>query len=311
MQRTPLPEELAQRSFTSSDAIAAGVPRSRLRANDLANVSRGIFVPIGLSLVGSAALAAYSQTHPQAVLSHLSAARLWGIPLPPWAENDWRIHLAKPPSSGKPRRGNVVGHRLALREEEITELDGVTLTSPERTWLDLASLLAVPDLVVAGDYLVCAHGQLHPCPRSAICSGTDLVRVMARHHGMRGMKTARMAYELVRVGADSPPETKLRLALVDAGIPEPELNAILLDTEGRPSVWPDGAYRKYRLSLQYDGDHHGGAEQYQRDIRRLERTRYLGWEEIRFSKADLEGDRPPAVEKVRQALWARGWRASR
>lgn len=311
MQRIPLPEQLALRSFTSDGAKGAGVTRSRIRAQDIANVSRGIFIPTGANISGTAALAAYTQTHPQAVLSHLSAARLWGIPLPPWAENDWRVHIAKPPSSGKPRRGNVVGHRLALREEEIVNLDGVRLTSPERTWLDLASLLAVPDLVAVGDHLVCEHGQLHPVPRSAICARNDLVRVMARHHGMRGMKAARMAYELVRVGADSPPETKLRLALIDAGLPEPELNHILFDLNGIPLVWPDAAYREYKISLQYDGLHHEDSEQYEKDIGRLEKTKGLGWEEIRFAKTDLNGERPPAVQKVQRALSDRGWRPTK
>ncbi|MGA7206676.1 MAG: hypothetical protein WBX27_18845, partial [Specibacter sp.] len=239
--------------------------------------------------------------------SHLSAAQLWGIPLPPGPDNDWQIHLANPAWSGAPRRVNVVGHRLALSDGEICRLGLVRLTSPARTWLDLAACLSLEDLVAAGDFLVCSHGPDFPSPREPICTVEDLLTVVARHPGLRGLRNARAALELIRVGADSPPETYLRLALVQAGLPEPELNIVVRDEWGRPQLWPDGAYRRCRLSLQYDGAHHNAPDQYLRDIRRLETTRSLGWEELRISRDDVRGDSPAAVRKVANALRSRGW----
>jgi hypothetical protein len=50
------------------------------------------------------------------------------------------------------------GHLLTFLPDEVVEYDGVRLTSPARTWLDLAALLTVDELVAAGDYLVCSHG---------------------------------------------------------------------------------------------------------------------------------------------------------
>ncbi|MGO4382787.1 hypothetical protein [Specibacter sp. RAF43] len=245
--------------------------------------------------------------NPDSVLSHTSAARLWKIPLPAQEENDWRIHLANPPKSRAPRRVNVVGHSMILALEDVRELDGVRLTSPSRTWLDLAAMLRLEDLVVAGDFLVCSHGPGFPVPRAAACRVEDLARGISGHPGMRGLRNARAALDLVRVGADSPPETHMRLALVRAGLPEPELNVVLRDPTGKPVVWPDAAYRKHRISLQYDGLHHDGAGQYPRDIRRHEATRMLGWTEVRLGREDLSGDRPAVVRKVRQALHAAGW----
>ncbi len=308
MQRSPLPQHLLRRSFTTKSAEAAGVPNGRTRAKDLIRVSRGIRVPFGAPIQGAAALAAYTEANPVSVLSHLSAARLWGIPLPSRQEGDWRVHLANPPSNGAPRRGNVVGHRLTLADGEVWQLDCVRLTGAARTWLDLAPCLSLEELVAAGDFLVCCHGPDFPTPREAICNHAELSAMVARHAGMRGLRNARTALGLIRVGADSPPESAMRLALVAAGLPEPELNVVITDGCGRPLLWPDGAYRRYRISLQYDGGHHNGPEQYLRDIRRLETTKAVGWEEVRIGRDDLRGDSPAVVRRVATALRLKGWR---
>ena len=107
----------------------------------------------------AAALRAYTDLDDDSTLSLGSAARLWSAPLPGWLEEDWRIHLARRRGRSTPRRVNVVGHQLALLPDEVVELDGVRLTSPARTWLDLASVLSADDLVVAGDSMVCEHGR--------------------------------------------------------------------------------------------------------------------------------------------------------
>lgn len=309
MRRSELPQHLRRRSFTTKSADHAGVPHCRTYAKDLIRVSRGILIPAGVSVQGVAALMAYTEANPTHVLSHGTAARLWGIPLPYRVQEDWRIHLANPSSSSwAPRRVNVVGHRLALATEEIFTLDGVRLTSPARTWLDLAACLSLNELVAAGDHLICSHGADFPVPRTAICSIDELVATLARHPGMHGMRIARAALSLVRVGVDSPPETMMRLALIEAGLPEPETNVVVIDEYGQAALWPDGAYRQYRFSLQYDGKHHDGRNQYQSDIRRLEITKRLGWEEIRISRDDLRGEHPQVVRKITAALRSRGWK---
>ena len=115
--------------------------------------------------------------------------------------------------------------------------------------------------------------------------------------GNRGVRKARVALELIRVGADSPPETRLRLALVRAGLPEPDLNHVLWGVPARasPVLWPDAAYAEWRISIQYDGAGHGGSGQYLRDIRRESATRAYGWLEVRVAKDDLAAERPAVV----------------
>lgn len=293
MRRTQLPDHLIRRTFTTKTADAAGVSDGRTRAKDLIRVSRGILVPAGVPLQGAAALAAYTEANPVSVVSHVSAARLWGIPLSPRQQGDWRIHLANPLTNFAPRRVNVVGHRLAFARGEIWKLDGVRLTGAARTWLDLAALLSWEELVAAGDFLVCSHGAESPVPRQCLCSIDDLARIAASHHGYRGLRYARAALGVIRVGADSPPESAMRLALVAAGLPEPELNTVVRDAEGWPQLWPDGAYPRDSISLQYDGNHHNANDQYLRDMRGLETTKTLSWEEIRLGgAAELQGRAP-------------------
>jgi hypothetical protein len=308
MRRTNLPDHLTTGSFSLRASDKAGVTRKRTAAKDLVTVSRGIRVPVLSSASGAAALRAYTDLDDASALVSLSAVRVWDIPLPAHRSGDWRIHLARRRGFSFPRRVNVAGHLLTLLPEETVEYDGVRLTSPARTWLDLASQLSVEDLVAAGDHLVCSHGPDFPAPKEALCGIGELRDITSRHPGMRGVRTARAALELIRVGADSAPESLMRLALINANLPEPVLNHVIRNHFGQPVLWPDAAFLEYRISLQYDGQHHGGAEQHMRDIERQERSLAHGWLEVRISKHDLEGERPAVVHKVRRALQSRGWK---
>lgn len=313
MRRAPLPPHPTTASFSLRAADNAGVTRTRTRAKDLATVSRGIRIPLASAAAGAAALRAYTELDDGSVLAWASAARLWNAPLPFSQGDDWRIHLARPRGSSIPRRANVVGHLLTLLPGEVVELDGMRLTSPARTWLDLSAALSVDELAAVGDSLVCEHGPEHPFPRRASCSVSDLRAMVDRHPGVRGVRKARAAVELIRVGADSAPETQMRLALVRAGLPEPVLNHVvwgqgLWEGDTAPVLWPDAAYPRWCLALQYEGAHHNGEDQYLRDIRRADTTARSGWLELRVSRFELAGDRPAVVGKVRAALQSRGWR---
>jgi very-short-patch-repair endonuclease len=191
---------------------------------------------------------------------------------------------------------------LSFKPGEVVMFDGVRVTSPARTWLDLAALPSVDELVAAGDSIVVEHGEDFPVPRQPLATIGDLKGIVGRHPGMRGVRKARLALDMIRVGADSAPETMMRLALVRAGLPEPTLNVVLRNRMGQPVVWPDAAYHEPKIALQYDGEHHGGPEQYRRDIKRQALTESLGWRELRVQTSDLEGERPFIVEKVRAVL---------
>lgn len=306
MARLPLPPELLARSFTAADADRAGVTRKRTRRPDVYVPSRGIRVPAALASAPADALHAFSALDDESTITHHSGGRFWGMGLPAWLQEDWRIHVARERDSSKPRRRNVVGHRLTFLPGEVVVVDGLRVTSPARTWLDLAAVLNPDELVAAGDSIVVAHGSEFPVPRTALATPAELERMVAAHPGMRGVRTARAALSDIRIGADSPQETQMRLILCRSSLGEPVLNHIIRNTWGQPCVWPDAAYPDSRIALQYDGAHHAEAQQQQLDLRRRAMTEALGWKEVRVFKEDLDGERPFVVEKVRAALSRKG-----
>jgi len=151
-----------------------------------------------------------------AVVSHLSAAALWGFPLPLCFEDEAVIHLTSRDGARALRRKNVCGHRLPLPEEEIFDGRYVACTSPLRTWFDLAGILSLQDLVVAGDFLL---------PRRDPLSTPEAMDAfLAGKQSRAGYPKAMKARALIRANTDSPKETELRLLLTAAGLPEPAIN---------------------------------------------------------------------------------------
>ena len=124
-----------------------------------------------------------------------------------------------------PRRRGVIGHVGQFFADEITTIDGVLVTTRTRTWLDCARKMSIDELTVVADHLL-----RHPRPEfesrtDALCHVLgELAEMLDRHKGTPGIRKARLALEQARIGADSAPETRLRLALCRAGLPEPELN---------------------------------------------------------------------------------------
>lgn len=241
-------------------------------------------------------------------VSHVTAARLWGFPLPRRMQADESVHVTRPATSTAVRRKGVIGHSAVLVPGEVVMFDGVRLTSRVKTWFDLAAEIAVEDLVVIGDHLVRVPRPRFESRFEAYARISDLRDIIKEHKGKHGIADAGKAVELVRVGADSAPETRLRLALLGAGLPEPELNQPLMDDNGVAWHEPDMQYRQYKIAIEYEGDHHRTAEQLARDIRRGENTAALGWHERRVSKAEMHDGAKAAIAKVHKALLEQGWR---
>jgi len=130
--------------------------------------------------------------------------------------------------------------------------------------------------------------------------------MLDRHKGTPGIRKARLALDQARVGADSAPETRLRLALEFAGLPEPQLN-VLTELSGGVVRQPDLGYPHHRVAVEYDGEVHSSPEQVVRDIAREEDFLRAGWLLVRISKRHMEDAGRAAVSKVRRVLLSRGW----
>ena len=172
-------------------------------------------------------------------------------------------------------------------------------------------VFSVDELVVIADQLIRYPRKQFEGRSEPYCTKQDLQRVIDRHPRKRGVRKAREALDLARIGADSPPETRLRLALLYAGLPEPEVNVPIVDEDGVERSQPDLSYPEYRISIEYDGDVHNAPDQVYRDISRAEQIRALGWTEVRISNRHMALDAKAAVAKVRTELVAKGWTPTR
>ena len=146
------------------------------------------------------------------------------------------IQLVIPP--GSRLRVSGVDARVR-RQRDAVQHHGLPMTSPTQTFLDLAGDLDLVDLVVLGDSLV----------RAGVATPDDLVAAAAGYRG-RHARLARRAAAYVRQGVDSPMESRLRMLLVLAGLPEPVVNHALRDeTTGRVRYRLDLSYPQWRIAV--------------------------------------------------------------
>ena len=307
-----LPAELKDRPFTTAEALRLGVSTRRLRHVSLVTPGRGIRsgsttadVPLEIRA------RPFVEVNKGCAASHLTAAEVLNLPRRMQKEPTQMFHIIRPAGAAHLNRPHVIVHRMKLYEDEITTLNGIRLTTPERTWLDLAETLSVDELVVAGDSCVRIPRPEFEGRDKPLCTLGDLQRMIDRHKGKRGVRKAKEAIRLIRVGSDSPQETLLRLAVVRAGLPEPELNLPADTGDHGRLLQPDLSYPEYKVGIEYEGASHGDEAQIVRDIARSERYLELGWTEVRISKRHMVNDAKPAVAKVRTALIQAGWRPER
>lgn len=305
----PLPEDFRDRPFTTAEAARAGVSPRRLRHGTLHRLGKGIrserTTP---ELPLSARVRPFIEVNERCAASHLTAAEMLALPRRRQKGKPEMFHVMRPEGSAHLNRPHVIVHRMKLYSDEVTTVDGIPVTTPERTWLDMAEMLSVDELVAMGDSCVRVPRAAFEDRDMPLCCVADLQRMIDRHKGKRGLRKAKEAIKLVRVGSDSPQETLLRLAVVRAGLPEPELNVPIISEVGMRHHEPDLSYRKYRIGIEYEGEHHGEEGQIVRDIDRSERYAALGWTEVRISKRHMFNDAKPAVAKIRAALIQAGWR---
>jgi very-short-patch-repair endonuclease len=292
MRASPLPPELRSGPFSVANARASGIGPPRLRRSDLRRPHHGIRVSGGKAPtdVAERCRELFPALPDAAVFSHTTAAQLLGLPLPGWAQTD-AIHVAVPPPLRAPRRDGVIGHQLMV--DESIEVDGLPVAPPVETWVQLAALLRVDDLVLAGDALVRRH---EPLARMS-----SLEQATTAASGRPGIRRLREAQPLVRARTDSPMETVLRLRILRSGLPEPTVNHVIHARDR--SYHADLAYPGENLAIEYDGDQHRtDAAQYHVDVDRLWAIESAGWRVLRLNRTHLQGDGRIAVARIRSAL---------
>ncbi len=244
-----------------------------------------------------------------AFFTHHSAAVCWGLPVPlaPGA----LVHVAVLAPHRAPRGAGIVGHAISPHLVTVREHDGLRVSSPASVWVQLGAVLEVADLVAVGDAIIRVprgrHGRL--LDASTALATLDQLEAAAHAGNRKGAARIRAALPLLRQGASSRPETHLRISLLGAGLPEPELDGEVRSAAGLLLGISEIVFRTWRVAVEYEGDQHRtDRRQWNRDIHKYEAYRAAGWHVIRITAEHLYGRRPIAVARVRDGLMRAGWR---
>jgi Protein of unknown function (DUF559) len=288
---TPIPDALRAAPFTLATARVYGIKRSVLREGRFRHPYRGVYVwhelPDDLPTLVDAALLILPR---QALPSHRTAAALWGAPTPvPERPSFWLPRWA----TGFAIEG-IDLHRYLDRPTRQW-IDGRLVTSAVRTFIDLAEDLGLVRLTAVGDFFV----------RHRHCTTAQLLHATSEPR-RRHINHAYAAARLVQPGADSPPETALRVLLELGGCPRPTVNRDVFDEVGGWLARPDLSYPEFKIAIEYDGMHHErDPKQRRRDVLRNENLAAAGWIVIVVTSEDLR--RPErTLQRVLDALHRRG-----
>lgn len=300
-----LPQRYRGTAHAVRDAHKLGLAEHHLRAKTVDHPHRGVWgVDLKLESIAERCRAYLPRMKPGDAFSHATALELHRVPVSVVFESN-ELHVTSRRNT-RPRIPGVIGHRE--KYVRVRELDGLPVTSVADAWCSLASELALDQLVVLGDMLTTGVRQgRKPVPW---CSADQLRAAVKRRKSAHGMGRARDALDLIRPGAESIQETRLRLMLLREGFADLAVGVMALDAFGRPvlcdghPIHPDLADAVLMIATEYEGEHHRtDREQWQRDIRRIRALEAAGWIVIRVTAADLRD--PRALIADLEAAYAR------
>ncbi|MBE7187856.1 MAG: hypothetical protein INR67_06155 [Jatrophihabitans endophyticus] len=226
------------------------------------HVTRGVWRDVGDLSDDVARYAALLTVLPaDAVLAGRTAAAVHRLWMPDRVGERIEViahgHAAEPRAHAHSERGEIRIRRRRLHPGEIVVAEGVPVTSLARTWVDLAEIFSLEDLVAAGD-----------CALRAGATTAELEECLSRAGRRRGVVRARAALHLLDRRSRSRPESHLRVGLVLRELPAPEVNVPIVDDAGQWLAEPDLSWKDVRLALEYNGRDHARLGRMRRDITR-------------------------------------------
>lgn len=130
----------------------------------------------------------------------------------------------------------------------------------------------------------------------------EMRRLLLATFKMRGLTACREAIDLVRPGTDSLMETRLRLIILDAGLPAPAVNVPAMDG-GQFLALPDLSYPGLKIAIEYDGDHHRTDQAtWRRDVERRQLLEDAGWLIITATADDVIRHPDRLIRRIRLAI---------
>jgi hypothetical protein len=277
-------EDLPTVPMTWRTAGARGISAARfrraVRRRLLRPVLRGVFLRVDVRLTLEVKLAAAALViNRSAVACDRTAAWIWGVDVHAWNELD-----AVPPietyvlrGERRTERQEVRGGERDLLPADWVVVEGVKVTTPLRTAMDLGCVLPRRDALAAMDALMRAHEFTHH----------EMSGLLPRYFRRRGCVQLRELVPLVDPRAESQPESWVRLELLDNGLPMPELQW-WVTVDGVPTYRLDLAYPHARVAIEFDGEEfHTRAADRERDRVRRDWLEIHGWTVIVLDRNDF------------------------
>lgn len=290
--RRAVPTELGGQPFLGAEAVRAGlVTPDQLRGPSFRPLLRGVHIAADApESMAARAAAAGLVLPPDAVASHATAAYVHGADV---AHRRAPVEATVVPPRTLLSRPGLLVRESRLEPDDVTEACGLAVTTPLRTAVDLGCTRDLVETVVGLDALL----------GTALMTMVELTEYAERFRGRRNIRRLRRAIELADGRAESPMETRLRLLLVLAGLPAPEVQF---------EVWQDGrfygrldlAYPALRLGIEFDGAAHDLAPRAAADLRRANGLLEIGWRLLRYDASDYYRRRGFIVRQVGTALLA-------
>lgn len=241
----------------------------QVKAGNLVRVWHGVYMVEEPSLLGRlAALDVFMGQ--EAVACMGTAAALYGFDL----ENSTAIHILDPGVRMRPTLGLMVHQRLGA---PLQRIEGRLATAPAWTAVEIARTLRRPRALATLD------GAL----RSQSCARADIDDAIREQRGRRGIVAVRELMEYADARAESAMESEARLAMIDYGVPRPELQYEIQGRDGEKwrvdFAWPDR-----RVAAEYESvAYHAGRLEMLRDRQRVASLQDLRWTVIPIVVSDV------------------------
>lgn len=236
-----------------------------------------------------------------AVVTGLTAAWLFGVWSPrPGAALPLELGIRREDRNTSGSR--TLTRRMMLDPVDVSEWNGLAVTSPERTCFSLMARSSLVEGVVFADAF----------QHAGLVTQRGLFRFADERPHWPHVRKVRCAVDLSRHEAASPGETRLRMVIVLGGLPEPPiLNSGVYDEHGTLLGVPDMLYLSPDFGLEYDGAYHHEAGQHARDNMRENRLLVVGGLPLlRYGAHDVFRDPRRIEREVAAMLGGRSLRAA-
>lgn len=325
--RTPVPWNPPEVPFTAEHVRPLGITHRRLesalRNGRIVRLRHGVYVsasavpddPIKAHLLRAQAAQTVA---PARVASHATAALAHGLPVL------WTAHVAAGAAEfsvarSVARRGRRCSAHVIraaqLPAHHVQRKDGLLVTTPARTAVDLAALATLPEALMVLDSaqrleLTGLVGRLdrfhYENPRLALAARQPLLEAASILRGS-ARSSVIAAIEVAEMRRESPLESFSAGHMHLAGLPRPRLQARIVTVAG--DLFPDFLWEEFRVVGEADGEgKYADASSFAREKERESLLRDVGFEVIRWTGREGFGSPDRVVERLSRALRAGGWR---